>query len=207
VNFRSARTSVLPVVVLLVGTHGAAAQGPHDGTLLQRARQEYSTGQYALAERDFREAAKRDPSDAYVQFYLGQSLFQEKKYADSIVPYERARDLEKGGSGFTLTQHRILTDQLAMAYGISGDLKRAVGLLQDAIRDDPEYPLNYYNLACAYAEQGNKRNVLTNLSLAFQHKGHVLKGEQMPDPRTDPSFQKYARDADFIKLMAKLGYK
>jgi hypothetical protein len=49
--------------------------------------------------------------------------------------------------------------------------------------------------------------VLTNLSLAFQHKEHALKGEQMPDPRTDSSFQNYLRHADFIKLMAKLGYK
>jgi hypothetical protein len=79
--------------------------------------------------------------------------------------------------------------------------------LESAIRDDPEYPLNYYNLACAYADEGDKGKVLTNLSLAFEHKKHVLKGEQMPDPRTDSSFQKYVRDEDFIKLMAKLGYK
>jgi hypothetical protein len=60
--------------------------------------------------------------------------------------------------------------------------------------NDSEYPLNYYNLACAYAEEGDKGKALTNLSLAFQHKEHVLKGEQMPDPRTDSSFQKYLRD-------------
>jgi hypothetical protein len=43
--------------------------------------------------------------------------------------------------------------------------------------------------------------------LPFQHKEQVLIGEQMPDPRTDSSFQKYVRDEDFTKLMAKLGYK
>jgi predicted Zn-dependent protease len=94
-----------------------------------------------------------------------------------------------------------------MAYGISGDLKKARALLDDAIRQDPEYPLNYYNLACAFAEEGDKGKVLANLSLAFKRKEHALKGEQMPDPRSDSSFQKYVRDEDFVKLMAKLGYK
>jgi predicted Zn-dependent protease len=115
--------------------------------------------------------------------------------------------LERTGSKLAADQHRILVDQLAMAYGISGDLKKSRALLESAIRDDPEYPLNYYNLACAYAEEGGKGKAFTNLSLAFQHKEHVLKGAQMPDPRTDSSFQKYLGDEDFIKLMAKLGYK
>src|ERR1700733_12196409 len=135
------------------------------------------------------------------QEYIGE------KYADAVVPYEKARELEASGSKLPSDQHRVLIDQLAMAYGISGDLKKTHALLESAIRDDPEYPLNYYNLACAYAEEGDKGKALTNLSLAFQHKEHALKGEQMPDPRTDSSFQKYVRDEDFTKLMAKLGYK
>jgi hypothetical protein len=67
--------------------------------------------------------------------------------------------------------------------------------------------MNYYNLACASAEEGNKNKVLANLSLAFQHKANVLKGERMPDPRNDSSFQRYIRDDDFIKIMNKLGYR
>jgi hypothetical protein len=71
----------------------------------------------------------------------------------------------------------------------------------------PDYPLNYYNLACAYAEEGNKAGVLRNLQLAFDRKANILKGEQMPDPRADSSFQKYIHDADFVALMKKLGHK
>ncbi len=98
----------------------------------------------------------------------------------------------------------MLTDQLVMAYGISGQLKQAHALLDEAIKLDPEYPLNYYNRACAYAEEGNKNAALTNLSLAFERKDHMLKGEKMPDPRIDSSFQKYVQDSDFIQLMTQL---
>jgi len=175
--------------------------------LAEQARQEYSAGKFADAERDFRELTKRDPSNVEGQVYLGQALFRQEKYTESVVPYEKARELEKNGSKLTSDQHRILVDQLVMAYGISGDLKKARAILEDAIRQDPEYPLNYYNLACAFAEEGDKSKALANLSLAFQHKDSVLKGEKMPGPRTDSSFQKYVRDDDFIKLMKKLGYR
>jgi hypothetical protein len=67
--------------------------------------------------------------------------------------------------------------------------------------------LNYYNLACVFAEDGNKGKMLANIELAFQHKDHVLKGERMPDPRSDSSFQKYVQDDDFVKLMKALGFK
>jgi predicted Zn-dependent protease len=194
--------------VALFACELCSAQGSQSKEkLLEQARQEYVAGKFADAERDLRELVKRDPADIDAQAYLGHALFRQEKYADAVVPYEKARELEASGSKLSSDQQRVLIDQLAMAYGISGHLKKARALLEGAIRDDPDYPLNYYNLACAYAEEGDKGKMLTNLSLAFQHKEHVLKGEQIPDPRTDSSFQKYVRDEDFLKLMAKLGYK
>ena len=195
------------ILFLLIAGSCLAQVSEPDESLTARARQEYAAGEFANAERDFRELTKRDPSNIQAQVYLGQALFRQGRYAESVVPYEKALELERNGNKLTPDQHRILVDQLAMAYGIGGDLKKSRALLERAIRDDPEYPLNYYNLACVYAEEGNKHEVLANLSLAFQHKGYVLPGEQLPDPRADSSFQKYVRDEDFIKLMAKLGYK
>ena len=184
-----------------------AQETPSTETLAEQARREYAAGKFSDAERDFRELTKRDPSNVESYVYLGQSLFRREKYSESVGPYEKARELERNGSKLTSDQHRILIDQLVMAYGMSGEMKKARLLLDDAIQKDPEYPLNYYNLACAFAEEGDKSKVLENLSLAFQRKANILRGEKMPDPRTDSSFQKYVRDEDFVKLMAKLGYK
>jgi len=92
-----------------------------------------------------------------------------------------------------------------MSYGITGEMKKAHALLDEAIVKDQEYPMNYYNRACAFAEEGDKTKALANLDLAFQRKVNVLKGEQMPDPRADSSFQRYVRDSDFVNLMKKLG--
>ena len=78
-------------------------------------------------------------------------------------------------------------------------------LLDEAVGKDPGYPLNYYNRACAFAEEGDKSKVLTNLDLAFQRKANVLKGEQMPNSRAHSSFQKYVRDPEFLSFMKNLG--
>jgi Tfp pilus assembly protein PilF len=175
--------------------------------LAERARHEFLDRNYAEAERDFRELTRADPSNILAHMFLGQSLFSQEKYAEAVGPYERVRELEAKRKVFSVDQKRVLTDQLSMSYGMSGQIEKARALLEAAVRQDPEYPLNYYNLACAFAEAGDRDQMLANLVLAFQHKKNMLKGEQLPDPRSDPSFQKYIQDPEFIKLAKGAGLK
>jgi tetratricopeptide (TPR) repeat protein len=204
-SLKKARTKAVTVVVAIgLGAICLQGQSP-EVDLFQNARGLLKTGHLAEAERDFRELVSHDPSNVAAQMYLGQTLFREQKFSDAIPPYEKVRDLEKAGAKLTLTQHRILGDQLAMAYGISGRTADSKALLQELVRTDPGYPLNYYNLACVSADENDKAGVWKNLSLAFRHKDQVLPGEQMPDPASDPSFKKYAQDADFRALLEQLG--
>lgn len=198
--------AAMGLCVFSVATTCSAQSNDQQNSASKRALEEYKAGQYAAAEQDCRELVKRNPSNILAQIYLGQSLYMQKKYGESLAPFEKARQLEASGMKLNSEQHRILIDQLAIAYGVSGELTKVHALLDEAIRQDPNYPLNYYNLACAYAGEGDKPKMLANLLLAFQHKDHVLKGEQMPDPRTDDSFQTYLHDPDFVKLMKQLGY-
>lgn len=192
------------VVLSLAGTL-ASAQGRPETDAFKNAEGLYKSGKWPEAEKSFAGIVHDHPDDIAAQMYLGQTLFREEKFAAAIVPYEKVRVLEKSGTKLTLTQHRILGDQLAMAYGISGRTADSKALLQESVRTDPSYPLNYYNLACVSADEDDKSGVLKNLSLAFQHKDQVLPGERMPDPASDPSFKKYAQDADFKALLARLG--
>jgi tetratricopeptide (TPR) repeat protein len=195
-------------MLLLAGCFaGCVCTAQDDGrnALAERASREFQAKHFAAAERDFRELTKIDPSNLYAHAYLGHSLFRQNKFGEAIGPYEKASELERVGKKLSESEHRVLVDQLVMSYGIGGHLKKAHALLDEAIGKDPEYPLNYYNRACAFAEDGDKGKALANLDLAFQKKANVLKGEQMPDPRADSSFQKYVRDPDFVNLMKKLG--
>jgi predicted Zn-dependent protease len=191
------------MTIVLVGAIYAHAQNS-EAEAFQDAQQLYALGRLPEAEKRLTEITHVHPTNIDAQMYLGQTLFKEEKFAAAIVPYEKVRALEKAGTKLTLTQHRILGDQLAMAYGISGRTSDSKALLQESVRTDPSYPLNYYNLACVSADEDDKAGVLKNLSLAFQHKDQVLPGEQMPDPASDPSFKKYAQDANFKELLSRL---
>jgi len=194
------------LICLLCAATSLLAQGTQTAdSAYQRGLREYQAGQFGPAAQDFADAAKADPSNVYAQFYWGESSFKQRKYEESNGPLERALDLDKVAKKLSEDQRRIVTDQLATSYESSGSLKKLETLLDAAIRQDPQYAMNYYNLACAYASEGDKGKVLANLGLAFQHKDHVLKGEPVPDPRRDDSFQKYVADPDFIALMRANG--
>jgi predicted Zn-dependent protease len=191
------------IVVFLSGAFACAQKS--EVQMFQDAQRLYNSGKLSEAEKSFAEIVRDHPANIAAQMHLGQTLFREEKFAEAITPYEKVRSLEKGGAKLSLTQHRILGDQLAMAYGLSGRSSDAKALLQESVRTDPDYPLNYYNLACVSADENDKTGVLKNLSLAFQQKDQILPGEQMPDPASDPSFKKYAQDADFRALLERLG--
>jgi len=99
---------------------------------------------------------------------------------------------------------RIATDQLVMALGMSGDLKDSRGVAEKAIAADPDYPLNYYNLACADAEEGNATDAKTHLQQAFDRRANVLKGESMPDPAKDDSILKLRKNKAFWAFVLAL---
>jgi hypothetical protein len=92
---------------------------------------------------------------------------------------------------------RVTTDQLSMALGMSGDLRGSREVNEAAIKTDPKYPLYYYNLACADAEEGDAKAAHAHLQQAFDRKANTLSSEKFPDPAGDDSFLKLKSDKDF----------
>jgi hypothetical protein len=86
---------------------------------------------------------------------------------------------------------------------MSGDLKNSRAVAEIAIKNDPDYPINYYNLACADAEEGNTNAARVHLQQAFDRRAN-LKGESMPDPTKDNSILKLKKDQEFWKFVLSL---
>lgn len=121
-----------------------------------------------------------------------------KDYASAGRYYQRALDLTPTpNQPQQLMMFRYLNDQTSMAYGISGDLKRSRAVNEAAIAKDPDYPLYYYNLACADAEAHDAASAQAHLQQAFDRRKNVLQGEHIPDPTQDDSILKLKRDKTF----------
>ena len=172
----------------------------------EKAKEAYLKKDYPKAEKHLRSLLKNAPDFMFGHLYLGHSLFYQDKYREAIPEYERAAELGAKGGEMNQDDERLLTDQLGMAYGLSGRLRDAKTLFEAGIQKDPEYALYYYNLACTNGELGQLDEALSNLKLGFARRKHMLPGETYPNPRTDDSFKRYLNDPKFDAAMKEMGF-
>lgn len=105
------------------------------------------------------------------------------------------------------TARRVVTDQAGMSFGMSGDIQKARSLFEKGIAEDPDYPMYYYNLACADAEEKNLGAAKGHLQQAFARKANVVSGESIPDPTKDDSFLPYRDNKEFWAFLEGLPAK
>lgn len=134
---------------------------------------------------------------------FGVFFYKEKRYARAIPYYEKALVLDKSSRQFSRTGWTDVLDELITAYGYTGKLEKAKALCESGIRKEPTYALFYYNLACAYAEMGDKKQAFENLRTAYRYKTNLPDHKKLPDAKTDSSFARYLSDPEFIKLVAE----
>jgi len=130
-------------------------------------------------------------------FHYGNLFYWQKKYSKAIPYYQQALNLENKDETMPKALWFVLVDQLGMSYGISGDVENAKKIYNSAISKAPEYPMFYYNLACACAESNDLDGAIKNLKLAYKYKKNMLPGETLPNPRNDSSFKKYINTEKF----------
>ena len=134
----------------------------------------------------------------------GSVFYLQDDFKKAIPPYQKAFDLEKVKPSLNKTLWRVLIDNLGMSYGITGDLKKAKETFEFGLSKDPKYPMFHYNMACTYAEMNDVDHAILYLKQAFEYKENMIKGEPMPDPSTDSSFQRFLKNDKFVKALRGL---
>lgn len=99
---------------------------------------------------------------------------------------------------------RVTTDQLSMALGVSGDTAQSRAVNAAAIARDPDYPLYYYNLACADAQEDKPDAAKQHLQQAWERRKNMLAGETFPDPSKDDSFLRLKSNESFWNFVTGL---
>jgi tetratricopeptide (TPR) repeat protein len=137
----------------------------------------------------------------------GSYYYVNDDFKAAIGPYQKALDLEKKKRTLDKTIWKVLVDNLGMAYGITGDLKKAKETFEYGISEDSEYPLFYYNMACTYGEMKDMEKAVEYLKLAFERRENMIPGEHMPDPATDSSFKRFMKNEKFQAALKELKQK
>jgi tetratricopeptide (TPR) repeat protein len=136
---------------------------------------------------------------------IGNAFYRQYEYAQAITPYQKAFELEKVEPQLDRILWRTLLDNLGMAYGMTGHLKKAKAIFDHGIQADPTYPMFHYNLACTFAEMNDLDHAMQSLTTAFRHRKNQNPGEvKMPDPRQNLSFQRFMKNETFRNLVNDL---
>jgi tetratricopeptide (TPR) repeat protein len=131
-------------------------------------------------------------------FLYADILYQNHMYQAAAPVFEQALTKLNDNKGEDqLMWQRVTTDQAGMAYGLAGNLPKARAIFEAAVAKDPQYPMYYYNLACADAEEKKLADARDHLQQAFARKANVIPGESMPDPTKDDSFLPYRENKEF----------
>lgn len=134
----------------------------------------------------------------------GSRFYLDHDFARAIPLYQKALDREKANRSLSDTLWRVLVDNLGMAYGISGNLKKAKETFEYGLEKDPKYPLFHYNMACTYAEMNDPDKAIVYLRQAYEFKGNMIKGEKFPNPWTDSSFQRFMNNEKFVNALKEI---
>jgi tetratricopeptide (TPR) repeat protein len=134
----------------------------------------------------------------------GSKYYINGEFKKAIPPYQKALDLEKQERKLDKKIWIVLVDNLGMAYGITGDIKRSQEVLEYGIKEEPTYPLFYYNMACGYGELRDEDKAIEFLRPAFKYRKNMLEGEHFPDPMTDSSFAKFLNGEKFVNAVKEM---
>lgn len=133
----------------------------------------------------------------------GSSFMLKRNYAEAIRCDEKAWETEQIKPTLSHRQQIYLLSDLIDANGNSGNLERARELTEMGLQKEPGYPKFSYDLACYYAELGDKTQALENLKKAVENRTQLFLDDRLPNPATDSSFSKYSKDPDFVKVFAE----
>jgi tetratricopeptide (TPR) repeat protein len=140
-------------------------------------------------------------------FLYAQTLYQAQMFKAAAPMFEAAlAELADDAAPWpsVKTARRVMTDQAGMAYGMSGNIGKARAIFEKAISEDPDYPMYYYNLACADAEEKKLTDARLHLQAAFARKANTISGESVPDPTKDESFLPFRQNKNFWTFLEHL---
>ncbi|WP_291050883.1 MULTISPECIES: tetratricopeptide repeat protein [unclassified Empedobacter] len=104
----------------------------------------YQKGKFDNAEVSYKKATMEDPTSVKANYNLGNALFQQKRYKESIAHYKRSAEVSKTNNDKHLAYHN-----LGNAFMQEKDYQNAVDNYKQALRNDPKDDATRYNYALA----------------------------------------------------------
>ena len=115
--------------------------------IFRQAIQLYQTGNYAASEAIFRQLVENQHKEAKYHFYLGNSLFYQRKIEEATQVYQEAISLNP--------QYGLAYNALGFLHASQGQWDEAIAQYQKALEINPDYAEALKNLGESLWKKGN----------------------------------------------------
>ncbi len=156
------------------------------------------------AEKLLKEALADSPDFLDAQQSLADLYYFQHRFDNAAAEYAKARDIDDKQKKLSKADRDTLLDQLGLAQAQGRHFDDAIQTYTAALREDSQYPLFEYNLACSYAEKGDLDSAIPHLKKAWDLRDNMPSGTPFPDPRKDDSFRKFWNDPEFQKAVENM---
>jgi Tfp pilus assembly protein PilF len=184
-------------LILLLITTAAHADRKQAVERFNQARQQVEKHNLPKAEKLLNDSIQADSAYIPAHQLLGEVKFGMRQYNAAADEYATALKLNATLQTLTPDQIHSVTNNLGVALAYAGNLPKAKETFDDAVKQEPDYPIYHYNLACTYAEMGQLDPALQELQTAWKLRKNLGDNERFPDPRQDSSFKNYLSDPKF----------
>jgi Tfp pilus assembly protein PilF len=188
---------ILFAVVLLLGPVLLHADRKQAVDRFNQAKQQVEKHNLPKAEKLLHESIQADSGYIPAHQLLGEVKFGMRQYNAAADEYAIALKLNATLQTLTPDQVHSITNNLGVALAYAGNLPKAKETFEDAAKQEPEYPIYHYNLACTYAEMGQLDPAMQELQTAWKVRKNLGENERFPNPRQDSSFKNYVNDPKF----------
>lgn len=162
-----------------------------------QARQQVEKHNLPKAEKLLKESIQADSAYIPAHQLLGEVKFSMRQYNAPADEYATALKLNATLQTLTSDQVHSVTNNLGVALAYAGNLPKAKETFEEAVKQQPDYPIYHYNLACTYAEMGQLDPAMQELQTGWKLRKNLGENEHFPDPRQDSSFKNYVNDPKF----------
>jgi Tfp pilus assembly protein PilF len=187
----------LLLVLLLITPLFAHADRKQAVEKFNQARQQLDKHNLPKAEKLLQESIQADSAYIPAHQLLGEVKYNMRQYNAAADEYATALKLNATLQTLSPDQVHSVTNNLGVALAYAGNLPKAKETFDDAVKQEPDYPIYHYNLACTYAEMGQLDPAMQELQTAWKLRKNLGENERFPDPRQDSSFKKYLNDPKF----------
>ncbi len=152
----------------------------------------YQKGKFDNAEFAYKKATMEDPTSVKANYNLGNALFQQKRYKESIAHYKRSAEISTTNNDKHLAYHN-----LGNAFMQEKDYQNAVDNYKLALKNDPKDNATRYNYALAkkllqkeQEKQQDKNNKDQNNEQNQQNQNEQKKQQQNKQNENNQQQQK-----------------